>query len=278
MGLRDFRLGISSFAYRWAFGFGPFRPYSPMKPEDLISFASSRELHVVQLCDNTPWFDLSDLQLRALHEYATEKNIDLETGIRGTNPLMLAEAIRKSVLIGSDLIRIVIELERDGPESIELQLRETASELGKVLRLARDAGVALALENHASVTAAELCRLIGMVDDSICGVCVDTMNSVLLLEKPDETVSLLAPYAFTVHLKDFITSKNSDNYQIVGTPLGEGLLDLPELLLTLSQNAAIRSLHVELYIPRMTEEKETLDCEARAVETSIENLKASIRM
>jgi sugar phosphate isomerase/epimerase len=101
--------------------------------------------------------------------------------------------------------------------------------------------VRIAIENHKDWRSAELLELLGFIKSPRFGVCVDTGNSIALLETVDETVAALAPHAFTTHLKDMGVAEYTDGFLLSEVPLGSGFLDLPRVLRTLRQaNPAIR--------------------------------------
>src|SRR5262245_38729718 len=63
-------------------------------------------------------------------------------------------------------------------------------------------GLRLAVENHKDWRSDELVGLLKRLSSRHVGICVDTGNSIALLEEPLETVAALAPWAMSVHLKD----------------------------------------------------------------------------
>jgi sugar phosphate isomerase/epimerase len=88
----------------------------------------------------------------------------------------------------------------------------------------------LAIENHKDYRAGELLDLLKRLDSRHVGVCVDTGNSIALLEDPLEVVRTLAPRAFTVHLKDMAVAEYEEGFLLAEMPLGEGFLDLPKMI------------------------------------------------
>lgn len=91
----------------------------------------------------------------------------------------------------------------------------------------------LALENHKDHTAPELAALLRKYSSPWLGVTVDTGNNVALLEEPQATIELLAPFAFTVHLKDMAVLPADDGLLLSEVPFGAGFLDLPRVVATL---------------------------------------------
>jgi sugar phosphate isomerase/epimerase len=88
----------------------------------------------------------------------------------------------------------------------------------------------LAIENHKDYRAGELMDLLKRIDSRNVGVCVDTGNSLALLEEPLDVVRTLAPRAVTVHLKDMAVAEYEDGFLLSEVPLGAGFLDLPKMI------------------------------------------------
>ena len=88
----------------------------------------------------------------------------------------------------------------------------------------------LAIENHKDYRTVELIALLKRLDSRHVGACVDTGNSIALLEDPLEVVRALAPFAFTVHLKDMAVAEYDDGFLLSEVPLGEGFLDLRKMI------------------------------------------------
>ena len=62
------------------------------------------------------------------------------------------------------------------------------------------------------------------------GVCVDTGNSIALLEDPLKVVEAYAPWAFSTHLKDMGVEEYAEGFLLAELPLGTGFLDLPRII------------------------------------------------
>ena len=112
--------------------------------------------------------------------------------------------------------------------------RKASEQARQSLLLARPVvekhGVKLAVENHKDFEAKALVDLLKAADSPNVGACIDTGNSLALLEPPLETVEALAPYAFTSHVKDLGVEEYADGFLMAEVPLGTGFLDLPRLL------------------------------------------------
>ena len=91
-------------------------------------------------------------------------------------------------------------------------------------------GVRLAVENHKDWRADELLRILNQVGNDHVGVCLDTGNSIALLEDPMEVVEVLAPRAVTTHFKDMALEESKQGFLLSEVPLGTGVLDLPRVI------------------------------------------------
>jgi sugar phosphate isomerase/epimerase len=112
--------------------------------------------------------------------------------------------------------------------------RSFAKRAWESLRLAEPVaarqGVRLAVENHKDWRADELVGMLKRLDSAHVGVCLDTGNSIALLEDPLEVVKAYAPWAFTTHFKDMGVSEYAAGFLLAEVPLGEGFLDLKQML------------------------------------------------
>ncbi len=90
--------------------------------------------------------------------------------------------------------------------------------------------VLLAIENHKDYRSDELADLCKRLSSRHVGACVDTGNSLALLEDPMQVIETLAPWAFTVHLKDMAVAEYDEGFLLSEVPLGEGFLDLPKMI------------------------------------------------
>jgi sugar phosphate isomerase/epimerase len=91
-------------------------------------------------------------------------------------------------------------------------------------------GVRLALENHKDWRVPDLLDILKRIDSANIGVCLDTGNSIALLEEPHEVVEAYAPYTFTLHFKDMAVAESNDGFLLSEVPLGSGFVDLARVI------------------------------------------------
>ena len=87
-------------------------------------------------------------------------------------------------------------------------------------------GLAIGIENHKDWLAPELAALLRAIDLPLVGACLDFGNNLALLEDPDETIDVLAPFAVTTHLKDMAVRRTAEGFELSEVPLGQGMLPL----------------------------------------------------
>lgn len=104
------------------------------------------------------------------------------------------------------------------------RMLERATPVAEELRLP------LAVENHKDQRIEERLTLLEQLSSEYVGACVDTGNSLSLLEDPLEVIRAYAPWARAVHFKDQALQRMDDGFLLADIPLGQGALDLHEIV------------------------------------------------
>ena len=95
--------------------------------------------------------------------------------------------------------------------------------------------VMFAVENHKDQRMEERIALYEHLDCEFVGACIDTGNSFALLDGAYEPIEALAPYAFSVHLKDQALQPYDDGFLLGDIPLGQGSFDLKRMVNTIQK-------------------------------------------
>lgn len=260
------RLGIGSYTYPWAIGVPGYPPPQPLAALDLLERAQSLGVGVVQYCDNLPLDGLPASDLAELERTAESLGIAIEVGTRGVDRDLLLRYLDLASQLGSLIVRTVTDNADHQPDDDELvaALRTVAPDY-------RRAGVALAVENHGRHASTRLIEVLEKVDSPAVGVCLDTTNSLGALERPEETVALLAPWAVNLHVKDYTIHRLNHmfGYEITGCPAGAGLLDIPAILDLVRAYGRDLSAIVELWTPPATTLADTIARQNRWAEASV---------
>jgi sugar phosphate isomerase/epimerase len=268
------KIGIGSYAFRWAIGTRDWQPAHPLTPVELLEKAAMLGAEVVQLCDNVPLASLSDKALAALAARATGLRLDLEVGIRGSRPEQLSRGLEVARLLGARVLRIVLANGAWRPS-----LNQATALIGDLVPELRASGIAVAIENHFHLTPAELAYLVRTVDAPQVGVCLDPLNSIAKLVGVGETVAALAALAVSVHAKDATVTRLGAGWAIRGCPLGKGQADIEGMLAAVCTAGAVRAARrlpnvlVEAWMDRLDDEAATLAQEQDWVRQGIAYLK-----
>jgi sugar phosphate isomerase/epimerase len=152
---------------------------------------------------------------------------------------------------GAKLFRTVLMNGRryevfDNAEAYRKFLEQSKKSLKLALPVVEKHEIRMAVENHKDLQAPDLLDLVKKFDSPMLGVCIDTGNNIALLETPQETVDLLAPHAFTTHIKDMGVEEYSDGFLLAEVPLGTGFLDLPKIVAAVRRSRPEITLNLEM--------------------------------
>ena len=225
------RLGMDNFAVR-AMGW---------KAKALVDYAASLALDSLFITDLDTFESFDEAPLKALREYAAARRLQIQVGTWsicptskafkpkwGTADEHLALGIRVARAVGSPVIRVVLGTWEDRltDGGIDRHIEETL----KVCRAARsraiDAGVKIAIENHAGdMHSTELVRLVEAAGTDYVGVNFDSGNALWTLEDPADCLENLGKYTLTTSLRDSAVWVSENGARVAWTAMGEGTLD-----------------------------------------------------
>ncbi|MEU6646312.1 TIM barrel protein [Saccharomonospora sp. NPDC046836] len=264
------RLGVGSYAFRWAVGTTDFRPTRPMTCADMVDEAARLGCGLLQISDNAELDGADDDDLTALREHALRRGIALQVGATGSSVEVLMRYLDVAVATGADLVRVVLD---DNTGCDAATQDSTAIEwLSTVATHYERAGVTLGVENHFRVTSPRLEVILDRVGSRAVGAVLDVANSIVCGEWPEYTVARLARHTKGVHLKDYDLVPELDGVgaRVIGTPLGRGRTDVAAVLDAVSPVDDGRlGIVLELWCPRATTESKTLATETAWREDSM---------
>ena len=269
--MKKTRLGISSYSYPYAVGIPGFMPEKRLDVFGLVDKAAVLGVPVLQIADNCPLYELDSDKLAELRDYADRKEVEIEVGMKGLIPERVRDYLGICTILGSSLLRVVIDSNGDEPDTDEILRR-----IKEILPLLEEKKIVLGIENHDRLSAETFREIIEKSASPYIGIVLDTVNSFGCEEGTWQVVNELAPYTVNFHMKDFqirrIASKLG--FEITGTIAGKGRLDFPKLLEVLGEKAqSDYSTILELWMePEETIEK-TIEQENCWVEESIFTLK-----
>lgn len=130
------------------------------------------------------------------------------------------------------------------------QFRQFADQSWKSLTLAEPIAakhrMQLAVENHKDWRMDEMLGWLTRLSSEFVGVCLDTGNSIALLEEPHAVVEAFAPWTMSTHLKDMAVAESDDGFMLSEVPLGDGFLDLKRIVATLRKAKPEVKLNLEM--------------------------------
>lgn len=267
------RLGIGSYAYRWALGTETFRPAQPATVADLVRDAAQMGVDVLQVADSAELEAAPDSALTELLALARDLGIRFQTGTTGAHPEQLARHIHIARILEADVVRVVLDDGADpGPE---------VEALRAVLPQLDEHGLTVGIENHFTMTSPRILEVLEQLDHVRVGVVLDVANSIMCQEWPAQTIDQLAPHAVCVHLKDCRLEPDPEGVggHVVGTPLGTGVVDLPAALAAVrARDDGELAVILEQWAPRLPGIEETLKLEQEWRRAAVDHARGSLHI
>jgi len=228
---RNLKLGLDNFSVR-AMGW---------KAPALIDYAASLKTDSLFISDLDAFENFDDKYLGDLKSRAAEKGLQVHVGTWsvcptsksfrdkwGTAEEHLALGIRVAKALGSPVLRVVLGNgeDRKTPGSIEARIADTVKVLKSQKSKAVDAGVKIAMENHAGdMQAWEVVSLIEQAGKDFVGANMDSGNAVWTMEDPLASLEVLGPYVVTTSLRDSAIWESTNGATVQWTAMGEGIID-----------------------------------------------------
>ena len=212
------------------------------KGEQLIGYAAKQKVDALLFSDLEVYESHDKGYLREIGQEAKKQDILLQAGTGGICPTSakfnkkygsaeehLRLLIRVAKEIGSSVARCYLGSSRDrmGEKGIQFHVDSTIKTLKKVRKEALDAGVKIAVENHAGdMHSRELADLIERAGPDFVGATLDTGNATWTLEDPVETFRNLAPHTVSSGIRDSMIWPSENGVRVQWTAMGEGCVDL----------------------------------------------------
>jgi len=156
--------------------------------------------------------------------------------------------IPKSRHLGANIMRIVASSLMFRNEPHAPQIKAIVKMLKKSVKIARNEGVVLAIENHIDYTSAEIYEILERVGSDFLKVNFDTGNTLRMMENPVEAARRLGPYTVATHTKDVDACRHvapEQWYFFSSVPVGTGLIDMPGVVKALQESGYTGVLAVE---------------------------------
>jgi len=247
-------LGLDVFSLR-------FQQWSPFEHLD---FCAAHGIGLVHFSEPRLLGGLDRDHLRRVRAHAAKLGLQLEIGMLsicrsssifdaslGTPDEQLVRMIDAAAIVGSRIVRCVVGRfpDRLRPGGVERLMDEAVAVLHSVRTRALDAGVSIAIENHAGdLQARELRTLIEAAGPDFTGACLDAGNALWAMEDPHLALDLLAPYVLTSHTRDAVVCRTEEGVDIAWTAMGRGNIRIADYLRTFSDKCPGLPLTLEIIV------------------------------
>lgn len=277
---KNAQLGIGSWTFPYHCGLGntmseALSVQNPMSPWELIQKAQEYHVNWVQICENRPLDVYTEEELKAIRNFAQERGIGLEVGMRGATLENLNRMLQITYTLGARLLRCVIDM-----EGYEPSIEEIIWNLESTLPVLEKYNIVLGVENHDRFKAREFAYIMERLQNKHYGIVLDTTNSLAQEESVEEVLDALARYTVCLHFKDYtiVRSPGSIGLEITGTPVGRGRQKVEMILKRLCEEAQSDfSTIIEFWMPGEENLRKTLDKEEEWAGISVSYLKEVIR-
>jgi sugar phosphate isomerase/epimerase len=225
------KLGFDNFSIR-ALGW---------KAPQLLDYAASLGVDSILFSDLDVYEDLGEAYLQRIREQAERLGIEIHAGTGsicptsgafndkwGTAEEHLGLTIRVARALGSPVARCYLgtAADRRADGGIARHMERTAEVCRALRSQAVDAGVTIAIENHAGdMQAHELVALIEDAGKDYVGATLDSGNATWTLEDPMRNLEVLGPYAASSGIRDSMAWTTDEGASVQWTAVGEGLID-----------------------------------------------------
>jgi sugar phosphate isomerase/epimerase len=228
---RKIKLGMDNFAVR-AMGW---------KASELIDYSAGLKLDALLISDLDAFESLDEAPLREVKRKAEQAGVALYLGSwsicptskvfrpnRGTAEQHLRLGIRAAKALGSPVFRVVLgnAEDRKTEGGIRARIADTVAVLKACRRDALEAGVKIAMENHAGdLHSWELRELIELAGGDFVGANIDSGNAAWTLEDPHDVLETLGPVTICSSLRDNMIWETPEGAAVQWTAAGDGLID-----------------------------------------------------
>jgi 3-oxoisoapionate decarboxylase len=237
-------------------------------PFQQLDFAAKWNVKVVHFSEIRFLGNLEPDNLKKVRARADDLGIDLEIGMRSICPTsgmfdkaagsaeeQLGRMLDAARIVRSPIVRAVLGSAADRKGGIDKHIESLVGVLKAMRSRLVDAGIKVAIENHAGdMQARELKGLVEAAGSDIVGVCLDSGNPVWTVEDPHLTLDTLAPYVLTSHMRDSALWKTPEGIAVRWTRMGEGTMGMEDYLQTYIQKCPGKAVSLEVIVsaqPRM---------------------------
>ena len=212
------------------------------KADAVLDYAASQKVDCILLSDLDVYDSHEEGYLKDLGKKSRDLGITLYAGTGGICPSAhrfsnkwgtadehMALSLRVAQALGSPVLRCYqgFAEDRKSPGGIPARQQDTIKVCQAAKSRAVDAGVKIAIENHAGdMQSWELQELVEACGKDFVGVTIDPGNATWTLEDPRVNLEVLAPYVLCSGMRDSMIWDDENGVQVQWTAMGDGLVDM----------------------------------------------------
>jgi sugar phosphate isomerase/epimerase len=228
-------------------------------PFQYLDFAAKWGIRVVHFSEVRFLGSLEEPNLKAVRAHAeveigmlsicpTSTIFDKSKGMAEEQLTRMAAAAR---IVGSRIVRCVLgtSADRTSATPLEANIENTVQVLHNVRSRIMDAGLKVAIENHAGdMQAREVKMLIEEAGKDFVGSCLDSGNPLWTIEDPHLTLETLAPYVLTSHVRDTSLWNTPQGIAVAWTRMGDGNIGIADYIREYAAKCPGRPLSLEIIV------------------------------
>ena len=248
------RFGVDLYSLR-STGWSPFQ---------YLAYCASLGVEVVHFSEIRFLGGLEEEHLKHVRAEAAKLGLGIEIGMlsicptssifqasQGSAEEQITRMIQAARIVGSPIVRAVVGVraDRTGPLPIEGHIENTVKVLKAVKARAVDAGIKIAIENHAGdMQGRELKMLIEEAGSDFVGACLDAGNPFRAIESPHLTLEQLAPYVLTSHVRDSVVWPAPEGAAVQWVRMGDGNVGIDDYVRRYAECCPGRALSFEIIV------------------------------
>ena len=233
-------------------------------PIQYLDYCAKWGIRVVHFSEVRFLGSLEEENLKQVRAHAEKLGIEVEIGMlsicptstmfnksQGTAEEQLTRMIGAARTVGSRIVRCVLgsAADRTGAIPIEGHIENMVRVLRNVRARVVDAGLKVAIENHAGdMQAREVKMLIEGAGTDFVGSCLDSGNPLWTIEDPHLTLETLAPYVLTSHVRDTAVWIAPQGAAVAWTRMGEGNIGMEDYIREFAAKCPGRALSLEVIV------------------------------
>ncbi len=243
------KIGIDSFTIREL----------NLNPYQCLDYAKQRGLAGVQFGGMSGLSSTRDVEeILHIRDYADSLGMYINVSLEMCNPLLLQQSENevRNVMIHDikafskagwhELSCIISENDEryKHPVPWNTHISKSIDFLQSLRPVLEECGSRINIENHGDSTF-DILQVVEAVGPDICGVCLDTGNTLINAEDPVMAARRVAPYTHLTHIKDGIVFFSANGVSRQGKAPGQGIVDLENIIAILGEYNPNLNLSIE---------------------------------